>query len=147
MSGGSDLVNVIDVQLIYSQQLEAYAVTNLFVDSNNFNGEGIHLLVAFMRMCPTLRRFSSRSCGITSNDLKQLLVLLSKLKLQLSYLFLWELHDNDIDDGGVSALIQHLSLFPNLATVTLSGNNQVSSPMLKLLEEKWNITQNLVHLV
>jgi hypothetical protein len=127
-------------QLICSQQLRAtHSRRNIIViNNNNFSGEGIHILAAFMYTCAYVQTLSCRSCGITSNDLKQLLVLLSELKLTLLYLDSWDLGDNDIDDDGVSALIQHLSIFPRLIStdVTLDGNDRISPVMIKTLKEE-----------
>ena len=133
----SDLVNAMDIQQsICSQQLQTNTAKLLLIDTNNFTGEGIHILAAFMYMCPSLNGLSCQSCGITSDDLKQLLVQLTELKLKWSLLESWNLSDNDIDDDGVSALVQHLSMFPKLGYVVLNGNIRVSPGMLKTLVEK-----------
>jgi Ran GTPase-activating protein (RanGAP) involved in mRNA processing and transport len=124
-------------QLICSQQLQATHsnLMTLVVDNNNFSGEGIHILATFIYTCQeNVYDLSCRGCGITSNDLKQLLVLLSELKLTLLYLDSWDLGDNDIDDDGVSALIQHLSIFPRLSFTTLDGNIRISPGMLTTLK-------------
>ena len=140
-----DYVNAKHVQrLICSQRLQANAEV-LWIDENNFNGEGIHILAAFMYVCPSLKHLSCSNCGITSDDLKQLLVQLSELKLRLSFLMFWYLSDNDIDDDGVSAFIEHLSVFPNLEFVSLDGNIRVSPGMLETLEEKL-VARRKVHL-
>ena len=136
--------NAIDVrQLICSQRLQANAEV-LWIDENNFNGEGIHILAAFMYVCPSLKHLSCSNCGITSDDLKQLLVQLSGLRSKLSYLKSWYLGNNDIDDDGVSALIQHLSMFPKLKYILLDGNIRVSSGMLETLEEKLDTLQKVL---
>ena len=134
----SDFVNAVDIQRsICSQQLQAtHSIRSLYVDNNDFNGEGIHILAAFMYVCPSVEYLYCRSCGITSNDLKQLLVLVSELRLSLPTLSSWDLSNNDIDDDGVSVLLQHLSVLPTLNDVTLDGNIRVSPGMLKTLEEK-----------
>ena len=133
-----DCLNAVDVQrLICSQRLQTTCSFNEFVvDNNNFSGEGIHILAAFMYACPCMTYLYCQSCGITSSDLKQLLILLSELTLKLPYLHGWHLDDNDIDDRGVSALTQHLSVFPKLRYVYLYGNTRVSPGMLKTLKEK-----------
>ena len=132
-----DFLNAVDVQrFICSQQLQTtHSLTEFIVDNNNFSGEGIHILAAFMYACPCMKYLLCQSCGITSNDFEQLLILLSELKLKLPYLNGWRLNDNDIDDRGVSALIQHLSIFPKLRGVGLVGNTRVSPGMLKTLKE------------
>ena len=132
-----DYVNAKHVQrLICSQQLQTNIAGLLSINRNNFTGEGIHILAAFMYVCPSLKKLGCQNCGITSDDLKQLLVQLSELKLRLSFLELWDLVNNDINDDGVSALIQHLSMFPKLKYVFLYGNIRVSPGMLKALKEK-----------
>ena len=133
-----DCLNAVDVQQqICSQQLQTTRSIDYFVvDNNNFSGEGIHILAAFMYACPGVKRLYCCSCGITSNDLKQLLVLISELRLILPYLDGWGLSDNDIDDDGVSTLIQQLSMFPELIDVRLDGNTRVSPWMLEMLWEK-----------
>ena len=149
-AGGSvtnpSFVNAIDIRrLICNQQLQANVVDFLWINSNNFTGEGIHILAAFMYVCPFLGCIFSRNCGITSDDLKQLLIQLSELNLKLPHLSSWDLENNDIDDDGVSALIQYLSMFPELGDVGLVGNIRVSPRMLKTLKEKLD-TLKLVHL-
>ena len=137
--------NAVDVQrFICSQQLQTtYSFHEFVVGRNNFSGEGIHILAAFMYACPCMELLGCRSCGITSNDLKQLLILLSELKLKFPCLNVWGLSDNDIDDDGVSALIQHLSMFPKLRDVRLFGQTRVSCGMLKTLKE--NLDTRKVH--
>ena len=141
-----DYVNAKHVQrLICSQQLQTNIAGSLLIDRNNFTGEGIHILTSFMYACPFLAELDCRNCGITSDDLKQLLVQLSELKLRLSFLDLWDLINNDINDDGVSALIQYLSMFPKLKYVLLDGNVRVSPGMLETLEEKL-VARRKVHL-
>ena len=162
-AGGSatnhDLNAVGVQQLVCSQQLQAtdsyYYITSFAIDDNNFSGEGIHILAAFMYACQeNIKELSCRSCGITSNDLKQLLILLSELNLVFSDLNMWDLSDNDIDDVGVLALIQHPSIFPALRSdsstsewfselddiatqgITLDGNIRISPWMIKALNEE-----------
>ena len=138
-------LNAVDVQrFICSQQLQTTrSVYEFMVGNNNFSGEGIHILAAFMYACPCMKHLFCSSCGITSNDLEQLFILLSELKLKLPYLNVWGLDHNDIDDRGVSALIQRLSMFPKLTYIRLVGNTRVSPGMLKTLEE--NLDTGKVH--
>ena len=134
-----DSLNAVDIQRsICSQQLQTTrSFHELVVNDNNFSGEGIHILAAFMYACPCAERlYSCSSCGITSNDLKQLLDLISKLSLKFPYLKRWDLSDNDIDDDGVSALIEHLSMFPKLRLISLDDNTRVSPEMLKTLKKE-----------
>ena len=107
------------------------------MNGNNFTGEGVYILAGFMHLCPCLKTLISIECGITSGDLK---LLLDKLKsLPHSYfseLAVWFLNDNEIDDSGVSALMDdHPSMFPSLRYVDLM-NNPVSGEMKeRLLKE------------
>jgi Ran GTPase-activating protein (RanGAP) involved in mRNA processing and transport len=145
-AGGSatnhDLNAVGVQQLICNQQqwkTRSLINANIVIDNNNFRGEGVHILATFMYIYPkNLGKLSCRSCGITSNDLKQLLVLLSELNLIFSRFSKWDLSDNDLDDDGVSALIQHLLMFPSLWCdgITLDGNIQISPGMVKTLKEE-----------
>ena len=125
-------------QLIcYQPQLfRANSITRLFIENTSFTGEHICILECFMYMCPHLEYLHCKNCGITSNDLEQLLVKLSKLNVKLSNLEQWDLSDNNIDDDGVASLIQHLSMFPKLESTGLDCRSQVSPKMLEILEEK-----------
>ena len=143
-AGGSSTVPENVQQLVCNLQLQADAVHLLEVSENNFTGEGIYVLAAFMYICPSLEVMHSTLCGITSDDLKQLLTLLSGLSLKLSKLEQWDLRDNDIDDDGVTTLIQHLSMFPNLKSVNLDSI-QVSPGILKILQEELDARRK-VHL-
>ena len=133
-------------QFICNQQLKAACFNEkLVVDNINFSGEGIHVLASFMYACPCVDTLHCSSCGITSDDLKQLLDQISELRLKFSLLYCWVLHDNDIGDDGVSALIQHLSMFPKLRCISLYGNIRVSPGMLKTLEEKLDAQRVCLH--
>ena len=120
-------------------------ITWLVLNGNSFTGEGIHILAGFMHLCTCLKHLLSRNCGITSDDLKQLFDKLSQLKSSspslCSKLETWYLDNNEIDDSGVSELMDLLpSLFPRLGCGSLDGirlrNNPVSSEMEKMLEEE-----------
>ena len=145
-TAGGSATNALDVQhIICNQQLQATYVINEFViNNNNFSGEGIHILAAFMYVCPYTKALFCKKCGITSDDLKQLLVLLSELRLK-TYLFGLNLMGNDIDDDGMSVFIQYLSIFPNLSFFHLDFNIELSSGMFRILKEKLNAQQK-VHL-
>ena len=133
-------------QFICNRQLKAACrIEELEIDNINFSGEGIHVLASFMYACPCVERLNCSSCGITSDDLKQLLDQISELRLKFSLLYTWILIYNDIDDDGVSALIQHLSMFPKLRHIFLDGNIQVSSGMLKTLKEKLDVQWVRLH--
>ena len=120
-------------------------ITGLDLDGNSFTGEGIHILAGFMHLCPCLKSLSTGNCGITSDDLVLLFDKLTQLKSSspslCSKLGLFHLPNNQIDDSGVSALMDHLpSLFPRLYgqyyTRVYLDNNPVSSEMVNwLLEE------------
>ena len=145
--------------------IKADSIKILKLYGNDFSGEGIkfHVLAGFMHLCPRLRILDCGDCDITSNDLKQLLSLFQPhsnlkhsleewdlgnndfhlyLKHLLSLLFQlnlnleeWDLCNNDLDDGGVSALIEHLLVFPSLTSIGIDGNSQVSSEMCRNLKE------------
>ena len=117
----------------------------LMLDGNSFTGEGIHILAGFMHLCPCLKSLSTSNCGITSDDLIRLFDKLAKLKSSspslCSKLESWNLRNNQIDDSGVSALMDHLpSLFPCLGCDPFDGiyldSNPVSSEMVKRLKEE-----------
>ena len=119
-------------------------ITYLDINGNSFTGEGIHILAGFMYLCPCLGYLYSRNCGITSDDLKQLFDKLSQLKSSspslCSKLKSWDLDNNEIDDSGVLALMDHLpSLFPLLGCGVGDGiylrNNLDGSEMVTMEEE------------
>ena len=115
-------------------------IASLNLDGNSFTGEGIHILAGFMHLCPLLKRLFTRDCGITSDDLIRLLDKLTQLS-HTSKLRDWYLSNNQIDDRGVSALMDHLpSLFPHLGCkdydyISLS-NNPISAGMKKRFQEE-----------
>ena len=115
-------------------EVKTSSVTNLHLVENNFSGEGIHLLAGFMYLCPQLRTLNCGNCKITSDDLKQLLLLLPQLNL---YLENWDLYGNMIDDDGVSVLIEHLPVFPSLTYIDVYNSmyDNISQGNLTTLEE------------
>ena len=126
--------------------LQNNAVKALFLDGNNFTGDGIHILAGLMHLCPCLTFLHSSHCGITSDDLKRLLESLTNYKdlptLNNSKLEYWNLGNNEIDDDGAIALMDHLpSLFPNLGYswigpgVDFNGNHISSEIMRRTREE------------
>ena len=134
-----------DVGQQLCQMPQSSTITSLYLDGNSFTGEGIHILAGFMHLCPCLRILSTGDCGITSDDLVLLFDKLTQLKSSspslCSKLESWSLRNNQIDDSGVSALMDHLpSLFPCFGCDQYSNiyldNNPVSSEMVKRLEEK-----------
>ena len=110
------------------------SVTVLHLSGSNFSGEGIHLLAGFMYLCPQLRNLYCGDCEITSDDLKQLLLLLPQPNL---YLEDWNLSWNMIDDDGVSVLIEHLPVFPSLTHIDIHNYmyDNISQGMLTTLKE------------
>lgn len=110
----------------------------LRLSGNNFTGDGIHILAAFMYMCPLVQCLTCDHCGITSSDFEQLLAALLELKVICSQLMQWDLKDNEIDDRGVIALIEHLptlfpALGPNAHKIKLE-NNPISDEVLQWLQ-------------
>ena len=143
-----DLSSVAEIDTI-GQQLcqmpQSSTISTLRLSCNSFTGEGIHILVGFIHLCPCMQLLITIDCGITSDDLIWLLNRLNQLKSSspnlCSNLLSWYLRDNLLDDRGVSALIDHLpSLFPRLACKPDDGiflnDNPISSEMKKILEEK-----------
>ena len=134
-----------DVGQQLCQMAHSNTIISLDLDGNSFTGEGIHILAGFMHLCMCLEYLYSRNCGITTNDLKHLFDKLSHLKSSspslCSKLEIWEVNNNEIDDSGVSALMDYLpSLFPRLGfgrsgDINFS-NNPVSSEMEKMLKEE-----------
>ena len=113
------------------------------LNGNRFTGDSIHILAGFMHLCPCLGYLYTSDCGITSDDLIWLLDKLTQLKSSspslCSELESWNLRSNQIDDSGVSALMDHLpSLFPCLgcSSSIYLDNNPVSSEMVKRLKEE-----------
>ena len=88
-------------------------ISELYLDGNSFTGEGIQILAGFMHLCPCLKHLNSSNCGITSDNLKQLLDKLSQLKSSspslCSELETWHLDNNKIDDSGVLVLMNQLT--------------------------------------
>ena len=118
------------------EQLKVSSVHFLFLDNNSFRGERVHILVGFMSLCPCLEHLICTGCDIASDDLKELLVQVSEKDLHMSNLSMWSLGNNDIDDDGVSALLQHLQLFPKFINISLINNSRASHGMLSRLEEE-----------
>jgi Ran GTPase-activating protein (RanGAP) involved in mRNA processing and transport len=113
-------------------EIKADGVEYLYLAKNNFSGEGIHVLAGFMHLCPQLMILNCAKCNITSNDLKHLLPLLSQSNFKIGW---WDLHKNSLDDDGVSALIEHIPMFPSLIRIDIDGNYHISSEMCRSLRE------------
>ena len=117
---------------ICSNRIKACGIQNLRLSSISFTGEGIHILAAFVQLCPHLRVLDCSNCEINSDDLKQLLLLLSQLNVNLKD---WNLDSNNIDDDGISALIEQLPMFQSLTRICVYGNNHITHGMHTYLEE------------
>ena len=124
------------------QMQGSIGVRYLTLDDNCFTGERIHILSGFIHLCREQLIFLyTRDCSITSDDLFQLIEIFVDKSTILNELLLWSLDNNEIDDRGVSALMQHIpSLFPLLGKecddygVHLDGN-PVSRKMVVRLDE------------
>ena len=125
------------------QMPQSSKILLLDLSGNSFTGEGIHILAAFYYLCPCVGYLYTSDCSITSNDLIWLLDRLAHLKSSssspnlCSKLVWWGLSNNQIDDSGASALIDHLpSLFPCLVNMHFLDDNSVSAEMMKKLEDE-----------
>ena len=114
-------------------------ITRLYLQENNFNGERIHILSSLMVLCSHLKYLNSTHCQINSDDLKKLLNRLNERKSSFPNLCLqlrsWNLDNNQLDDSGVSALLNDLpSLFPQVwkgrvvRVRSLSGSRIIFGP-------------------
>ena len=117
-SVNGDAIRAIGQQLCRLVQNDT--IRYLDLRNNTFTGEGIHVLAAFMYLCPSVEDMRTINCGITSDDLRQLLNRLTELKHTKCQnpcrkLETWHLSMNEIDDSGVLAVVECLSsLFPCL---------------------------------
>ena len=96
-------------------------------------------LVELISMCQSLVYFSCQDCHLDSKNLKRLLSLLSSELSQstnkkFTVISEWDLSDNNIDDEGVAALIEHQALFPYLQELSLDGNPVSNKMKVKLVE-------------
>ena len=135
--------------------LQNSTIVKLCVDGNSSTGEGIHILAGFMQLCPHLQILRSSHCGITSDDFKSLLDLLTNFKDSsdtLSQLLYWDLSNNCTNDNSAIILLNHLpSLFPHLGYagtgpgVNFSGNHIGSDILRRIKEEmerRFTVIQN-----
>ena len=133
-----------DIKKQICEMSQSSTITLLVLDNNSFNGTGIHILVAFMYLCPNLKIFFTSNCEITSDDLIELFDTLSSQKSSFLHLKRWKLGKNKIDNRGVSALIDHLhvsSLFTKLGYgrfggIILNNNPDVTNEMKKRLKRE-----------
>lgn len=115
-------------QPVTSQIINTIKFLNL--DENKFSGENVQILAKITNACPNLEAVSCCRCGITSDDLRYLLT-----QLSLSFirqLQAWWLNDNEIDDSGISALIESLPLFSLSCSFRIEGN-----PISSEIQEKF----------
>ena len=119
----------------------------LYLNGNNFTGESIHILAGFICLCPCLKRFDTKYCNITSDDLTRILDRLSDLKLSSTSFFSclesWSLKGNQIDDRGVSAVIHYLPLHSWLRKLDFIDHNLVSKEVKERFSEKIKIVDKV----
>ena len=120
-------------ELLHGLMNKANSIEEIYL-SDNFTEERIHLLAGLMCLCPHLKILATNNCLITSDDLKQLLSLLSQLKF--NHLKTWNLSQNNIDDAGATALIEHSPIFPSLIHIEVD-NDQISPEVCRSLEESY----------
>ena len=118
------------------------ALIRLNLDDNNFSGQGVHVLIGFLHLCPNLQWLSTNGCGITSDDFVELFVKLNELKSShrltkfCKDLQSWYLGCNKIDNHALSVVLDHLpSLLPSIQTIFLH-NNPISVAMMEQLHLK-----------
>ena len=118
------------------------ALIRLNLDDNNFSGQGVHVLIGFLHLCPNLQWLSTNGCGITSDDFVELFVKLNELKSSHRHtkfckdLQSWYLGCNKIDNHALSVVLDHLpSLLPSIQTIFLH-NNPISVAMMEQLHLK-----------
>ena len=109
------------------------------LSGNSFTGEGIHILAGFMHLCPCLSDLSTNECGITSDDLISLVGMLKSFPKVRRKLSRWSLCNNQIDDRGVSTLIESIpSLFPRIGYCEESKIDIRINPVSGEMMEKLN---------
>ena len=122
--------------------IESGRLTILFLNENNFSGDKVLILAEYVRVCKSLEDLISNSCSLTSSEVTNILEHLKSHGCSHKNLKGWNLMDNSIDDGGVSALIDSLpELFPSLEDVNLSGNpvsGEVEEKLGKILKVSFN---------
>ena len=117
---------------------QACTISSLYLDGNNFNGESIYVLTHFIYLCPKVRHLSCIQCGITSTDLRQLFLQLSKpifSSSSVGELMIWNLRNNEVDDSGVSVLIEYLPLLRKCSHIFIDGNPASLGMQTKLQQE------------
>ena len=127
-------------------------IQSLYLGGNNFTADGIHILAGLIYLCPRLQNLFTSRCAMVSDDFKWIVNELAQVKLLhpniCSKLHTWDLGDNNIDNDGLSTLIelQLSTLFPEMsgANKQHSGlwnitfhNNPVSKEMIRMLNKEW----------
>ena len=114
-------------------------IRSLSLDENHFHEENIQILAQVMNSCPNLEVLSCCQCGITSKDF---IYLLSQLSFSCTgQLRKWVLSDNEIDDSGISALIEYLTLFSRSQSYLFQfDGNPVSFEMQRKLHDAVSCT-------
>lgn len=139
----SQVVEGIGRQLHHMAQNDTLIWLNL--DDNNFTGQGIHILIGFLHLCPRLKWLSTNSCGITSDDFIELIVKLSGYKSSSTHtkiceeLQSWYLGNNKIDSYALSIVLDQLpSLFPSIQVCDgfYLHDNPISISMMEHLQIK-----------
>ena len=130
-------------EFIRSLITKANSVEEIYL-SDSFTGECIHVLAGLMCLCPHLEILDCTNCLITSDDLKQLLSLLSQLKF--NHLKTWILCQNYLDDDGASALIEQMPMFPSLTHIEVDSN-QLSTEVHTMLDENYKKRQRVLYLL
>ena len=118
----SEIIKVRNVEKKLHRMSQNHTITRLYLKENDFSSERIFILSGLMYLCPSLAYLDTSNCRLKSDDLKMLLTQLSNLKTSSAHadvcsrLHTWILDGNEIDDTGVSAVIDVIpSLFPNLS--------------------------------
>ena len=118
--------------------LKRKSLTSLSLSENNFSGDRVLILAECVRVCKSLEDLHSGKCSLTSSEVTRFLEHLKVSGCSHTNLREWDLWDNSIDDGGVSALTDSLlELFPSLENVDLSDNpvsGEVEDRLRKILE-------------
>ena len=139
--GKSDITRNIGQQLCQLPQNDT--IQQLILDENCFTGECIHVLVGFIHLCPNMRFLLCKKCGITSNDLKDIITRLSELNSSPDSPFKleeWHLQHNQVDNTGAGVLCKQVqTLFPQLKQIYFDGNS-VSDGMKKKLKKKIKVS-------
>ena len=138
---GSNTVPVKSIGQQLCQMPQSNTICWLELNGNNFTGEGIHILAGFIHLCPCATLLHTGGCGITSEDLIWLLDKLIQLKSSspnlCSKLQSWSLWDNQIDDSGVSVLIDCLPLlFPGFGCMGIAFNFLMNNPVSEIMMQK-----------